>query len=90
MTDKNLFFENLVIRICFGFRYSNFEFDVYREYMGVESTDDIFHNPLIYSNLQKYNNLRTMPLCAIVFRYVPLNSQLVTKLVTPPGVNSKY
>jgi len=23
-----------------------------------------------------------MPLCAVVFRYVPLNSQLVTKLVT--------
>ena len=51
--------------------------------MGVEKTYVFFCNLHIYSNLQKYNNLRTMPLCAIVFHYVPINYRLVTNLVTP-------
>ena len=46
--------------------------------MGVEKTDLFFYNLHIYSKLQKYNNLLIMPLCAIVFRYVPINYKLVT------------
>ena len=46
--------------------------------MGVEKTDLFFYNLHIYSKLQKYNNLLIMPLCAIVFGYVPINYKLVT------------
>ena len=47
-----------------------------------ESVYNFLHKSYIFNNLQEYINLRTMPLSAIVFRYVPLNSQLVTKVVT--------
>jgi hypothetical protein len=52
------------------------------ETAGIELPSADFRKFCYFNKLSKYRNLPTIPLCAIVFRYVPLFPKVVTKLVT--------